>query len=34
MTASMTAFTVNDTFFKLYLGDHLPFFPVLFLRAA
>ena len=33
MTASMAAFTVNDTFFKL-LGDHLPFFQVLFLRSV
>ncbi|NNE81399.1 MAG: DMT family transporter [Silicimonas sp.] len=33
MTVSMAAFTVNDTFFKL-LGDHLPFFQVLFLRSV
>lgn len=32
MTASMTAFTVNDTFVKL-LGDHLPFFQFLLLRS-
>lgn len=33
MTASMTSFTVNDAFFKL-LGDHLPFFQILFLRSV
>ena len=33
MTGSMAAFTVNDAFFKL-LGDHLPFFQVLFLRSV
>lgn len=32
MIGSMTAFTVNDAFMKL-LGDHLPFFQVLFLRS-
>lgn len=32
MTGSMTAFTVNDAFMKL-LGDHLPFFQLLFLRS-
>ncbi len=32
MAASMTGFTVNDTFLKL-LGDHLPFFQILFLRG-
>ena len=32
MTASMTAFTVNDTFVKL-LGDHLPFFQFLLIRS-
>ena len=32
MTASMTAFTVNDTFIKL-LGDHLPFFQFLLIRS-
>lgn len=32
MTASMTAFTLNDTFIKL-LGDHLPFFQFLLLRS-
>ena len=33
MIASMTAFTVNDTFMKL-LGGHIPFFQLLFLRSA
>lgn len=33
MAASMTAFTVNDTFVKL-LGDHLPFFQFLLLRSV
>lgn len=33
MTLSMTAFAVNDTFIKL-LGDHLPFFQILFLRSV
>lgn len=32
MTASMTAFTLNDMFVKL-LGDHLPFFQFLLLRT-
>ncbi len=32
MSASMTAFAINDTFIKL-LGDHLPFFQILFLRS-
>ncbi len=32
MTASMTAFTINDMFVKL-LGDHLPFFQFLLLRT-
>lgn len=32
MVASMTAFTVNDTFVKL-LGDNLPFFQFLLLRT-
>ena len=32
MTASMTAFTVNDAFLKL-LGVELPFFQILFLRS-
>ena len=32
MTISMAAFAVNDTFIKL-LGDHLPFFQILFLRS-
>lgn len=32
MTASMTAFTINDTFVKL-LGDHLPFFQFLLIRS-
>lgn len=32
MTASMTAFTFNDMFFKL-LNEDLPFFQVLFLRS-
>lgn len=32
MAASMTAFTINDTFVKL-LGDHLPFFQFLLLRS-
>ena len=32
MIGSMTAFTVNDAFMKL-LGDHLPFFQLLFLRS-
>ena len=32
MTASMTAFTINDTFIKL-LGDHLPFFQFLLIRT-
>lgn len=33
MTASMTSFTINDTFVKL-LGDALPFFQFLFLRTV
>ncbi len=33
MTASMTAFAVNDTFIKL-LGDNIPFFQILFLRSV
>ena len=32
MTGAMTAFTINDAFMKL-LGDHLPFFQLLFLRS-
>lgn len=32
MVASMTAFTVNDTFVKL-MGDHLPFFQFLLIRS-
>lgn len=32
MTASMTAFTLNDTFVKL-LGDYVPFFQFLLLRT-
>lgn len=33
MTISMAAFAINDTFIKL-LGDHLPFFQILFLRSV
>lgn len=33
MTGSMTAFTFNDALIKL-LGEHIPFFQVLFLRSV